>query len=483
MPRDQVQKQILEKIKKLKLAVDRLSSGGGGPTSVTIAGPNPLPVIVTNQVDLSTMEGTLSSILTSVQGIDANTDTVESILSNILTAIGNLDQDDDGTALAAILTELNNVVTELQSVDANTDNLESSLANILAEVTPNATETKQDEIIDALHGTQKVTNLNLSSEFIPSIYPFIVDEIEMGFTDSSNDAIINPPNVVINNNTELAVLISTVTPVVFCTETSNFNELQFLSGTLDIHTINYLGISTNKGGFSFLEVNFSDQTSPKEHFEIVEEQLQKMLDIAETNAESKISVEVKRFTPNSFPLTSDEVDFTSTIYNTPSVVLNNVNEVKDYLNKYIPDYYFEVDGNQIIVMSGLELAKDIQDVFMGGESFSPSNSLGEFDKELVKISSLQRIQDVLDDSGAEYHRDITLEGVEDIVTSGSVIVKEFSMLVIQGTASVRLANGSLEYAANSSSDRIEKLKNNRGIPNIRITPGANSIIRILYKIK
>jgi hypothetical protein len=122
-----------------------------------------LNVVVVNPLDLSTIETTLNMILNSVQNIDINTDDVETLLGDIITALGNLDSDDDAVALAAILTELGNVVAALQALDTNTTNLENILNSILTQVTPNATEVKQDTQISLATTANAALNSILSS--------------------------------------------------------------------------------------------------------------------------------------------------------------------------------------------------------------------------------------------------------------------------------------------------------------------------------
>lgn len=84
----------------------------------------------------------LNGILAATQAVDANTDTVEALLATINTTLGTLDSDDDGTALASILTSINNAITELQAIDANTDTLEALLTALATTVTTEGDQTQ-----------------------------------------------------------------------------------------------------------------------------------------------------------------------------------------------------------------------------------------------------------------------------------------------------------------------------------------------------
>jgi len=102
----------------------------------------PIHVIVDNPTDLTTVQTTLSNILTKVTAIDVNTDTVEAKLVDILNEI-----DANGTVNN---TNLLNVITELQGIDSNTDGLEASLLSIITNTTGKATEAKQDVLNSTL---------------------------------------------------------------------------------------------------------------------------------------------------------------------------------------------------------------------------------------------------------------------------------------------------------------------------------------------
>lgn len=101
---------------------------------LTLSGDS-LKVFVSNQIDLTTVQTTLSSILTKVTAIDVNTDTIETKLQTIIT-----DTETNGTVNHA---DILAVVARLINIDANTDTLEAELYSIITNTTGLSTSALQ----------------------------------------------------------------------------------------------------------------------------------------------------------------------------------------------------------------------------------------------------------------------------------------------------------------------------------------------------
>lgn len=214
---------------------------------VNIVSPDPINVFVTNQIDITTMESTLASILTSVQAIDTNTDQVETLLNNIITTLGTLDSDDDGTALASIISELGNVIIELQDIDANTVNLETVLNNILAEVTPNSTEATQLQVLDALDCDDLVGQLlSANSDVAPNFQLSTNTAFSVGINGSTGYSVAITSPTIHASVSDLVDYLNSIQADFVFTYVSD-TEILFVSNSHDVTQVTSISWANDDG--------------------------------------------------------------------------------------------------------------------------------------------------------------------------------------------------------------------------------------------
>ncbi|MDB4430954.1 hypothetical protein N9137_01035 [Pseudomonadales bacterium] len=84
----------------------------------------------------------LNQIIVSLQNIDDSTDDIETQLAQVITLLGTLDSDNDATALAAILTELQSILVSVQAIDDNTDGIETLLTTVINTISAEGDQTQ-----------------------------------------------------------------------------------------------------------------------------------------------------------------------------------------------------------------------------------------------------------------------------------------------------------------------------------------------------
>ncbi len=169
---------ILAKIISAPATENTLSQINSKTVQQTLQG-DAIKVYVSNQLDLTTIQNSLSSILTKVTNIDANTDTVETKLQQIIS--------DLSTYSSLNHTDLISAITQLQSVNANTDTLEAELTSIL------------NKIITAPSTESTLSSLNskfnsLGQKVMDSSIPVVVSSNQSPIPVTINQQTLTPPN-------------------------------------------------------------------------------------------------------------------------------------------------------------------------------------------------------------------------------------------------------------------------------------------------